>query len=724
MEKRTCWNCGSELVEGQEFCTSCGASTENVCPKCGTVLSDDDKECPSCKRKRALPFVALGGESAREAATASAPEGFSVLKAGSHYAAETVSSVGTKGFFASVASKFAALSVAAKVAVVATAVMLTTAVAVGIGYVYNGAQDTATRDVSVPGQVAQNEPVSPLQEGDRKGADANNPQDKNAQAPAVQQKPAEENKPQEQAAPAKQTTPAKQAQPAEKPKPVADKPKPAPKPAPAPKDSTGASSDDSASGNDGGERRLIGPGDIAGSSGNDGVDGEGGAAGSSSSGESGEDSSSQAENEKGPVLSPLENMSEPFRVIPNKDGMVPVLRKITFRGNDFQRLTTDGPLEHRRNDTVVTYDYTPDYRLARATETHSSQGYTYVRDYDYDAQGMLQRVRWSMDGAKNPPVIEVSHDAFGNVTRLYAKSDKKLASDPNNRPWLSTNSLDLFGATVSHDDDKNFYYDIDTRFYFDDKGRCTGPRGVQGRFAYDGSGSDLPVSAFWEYRKDDPTTTSALESEKGHVKIAYDKYNRPQVVDGGWAPMVLAPIDGNAFSFDYFEQDESTVNGGLVTLKTSRDQLDAEVKTNRFGIMVPDGLYHGFLDANGDHRKSVPTYDSNGYITRLVTDKIHGDHDRNGDFYTYGFGDEYRTEYEFEYELVPLEKIATTRYIPLMDSYVRYDGGMESFTVNALETYGIDLCVEPKISELLGSIYTNNSIWSTAMVHEMLRNDK
>lgn len=58
MEKQFCPNCGSEIIEGQQFCSKCGqamnSKKENICSKCGAELSDDQEFCAKCGQKKGV----------------------------------------------------------------------------------------------------------------------------------------------------------------------------------------------------------------------------------------------------------------------------------------------------------------------------------------------------------------------------------------------------------------------------------------------------------------------------------------------------------------------------------------------------------------------------------------------------------------------------------------------------------------------------------------------
>lgn len=47
---KKCPNCGAEIKDGDEFCTTCGKSLSDklVCPKCGATNMSENKKCSAC----------------------------------------------------------------------------------------------------------------------------------------------------------------------------------------------------------------------------------------------------------------------------------------------------------------------------------------------------------------------------------------------------------------------------------------------------------------------------------------------------------------------------------------------------------------------------------------------------------------------------------------------------------------------------------------------------
>lgn len=56
MENKVCNKCGAELLEGQEFCTKCGAPviSKPTCSNCGAELNEGQEFCPKCGQKIGL----------------------------------------------------------------------------------------------------------------------------------------------------------------------------------------------------------------------------------------------------------------------------------------------------------------------------------------------------------------------------------------------------------------------------------------------------------------------------------------------------------------------------------------------------------------------------------------------------------------------------------------------------------------------------------------------
>lgn len=58
MENQFCPNCGSEIIQGQQFCSKCGQSVDakktNLCSKCGAELADDQEFCSKCGQKKGV----------------------------------------------------------------------------------------------------------------------------------------------------------------------------------------------------------------------------------------------------------------------------------------------------------------------------------------------------------------------------------------------------------------------------------------------------------------------------------------------------------------------------------------------------------------------------------------------------------------------------------------------------------------------------------------------
>ena len=49
LDKRACWNCGTELSEKSKFCRECGKNQENRgCRKCGHFSHPESKFCEEC----------------------------------------------------------------------------------------------------------------------------------------------------------------------------------------------------------------------------------------------------------------------------------------------------------------------------------------------------------------------------------------------------------------------------------------------------------------------------------------------------------------------------------------------------------------------------------------------------------------------------------------------------------------------------------------------------